>query len=181
MPPDYVLSNADVALLALLCEERMHAWKLEKVVEYRDTRFWTDLSQSTIYKQLRALEKAGLVESVQEVSDGRMRKVYSITPSGRTALVSRLRELLSEPEHLKWRVDLGTYNLSLLPKKQALSCLKAYRAKLLENIEDYRRLEEFMKSVGCSAVRLAVSRRPVYLLEAETRWLDDFSKELQKN
>jgi len=172
------LSNAETALLGLLCEEAMHPWQIEKVVRHRDMRHWTDLSQATIYSQLRSLKRAKLVECRQEVGGGRLRKVYSVTPGGRAALRARVRELLTEPEPVKWRVDLGTYNLDLLPRQQARKCLRAYRAKLVDGIACYRRLVRYMEGCGCSTARCAVARRPIYLFQGEIHWVDDFIGQL---
>ncbi len=173
------VSNADTALLGLLSEEPMHAWQIEKEVRERDMRFWTDLSQSTFYKQLRALEASGLIDCRQEIVDGRLRKVYSLTDAGWTALRSRLRGLLAAPEHLKWRVDLATYNVDLLPRSDALAALAAYRAKLETNIKGYRDLERFLIESGCPEHRLALARRPVRILEGEIAWLDEFVREVE--
>jgi len=178
MPP---IPNADVALLGLLSEEPKHPWQIDKDVEWRDMRFWTDLSQSTIYRQLRALKKAGLVTAREEKAEGRLRKVYSATDAGRAALRERLRELLSEPEHLKWRVDLGTSNLDLLPPEEALEALARYRVKLEENVKCYHELEQFLIDSGCPVHRLALARRPIRLYEGEIRWLDEYVAELTAN
>ena len=174
------ISNAETALLGLLSEEPMHPWQIDKEVQWRDMRFWTDLSQSAIYKQLRSLETAGLVDVRQESVDGRLRKVYSLADAGRDALGSRLCELLTEPEHTKWRVDLATYNIDLLPLDRALECLTAYRAKLEENLRGYRDLEKFLIDSGCPRHRLAVARRPLRLLEGEIGWVDEFVRELKE-
>ena len=56
-----ILTDAELTLLGPLCEEPMHAWQIEKAIQYRDMRQWTDLSQSMIYKQLRALHAAEFV------------------------------------------------------------------------------------------------------------------------
>jgi DNA-binding PadR family transcriptional regulator len=180
MPSNAPLSNADTALLGLLCEGPMHPWQIQEVVEYRDMRFWTHLSQSTIYKQLRSLQRDGRVRCRPMVCDGRLRKVYSVTRKGREALLARLREWLAEPEHVKWRVDLATYNLHLLPRRQVLASLKTYRRKLQEGIACYRELDAFLESCGCPVHHRAVARRPVHLLEAEIRWLDEFVAELKR-
>lgn len=173
------LSGADTALLGLLCEQPMHAWQIQKEVIERDMRFWTDLSQSTIYKQLHGLRRGGLVESRPEAVNGRLRKVYAITGAGRDALRAALRTRLSEPQHLKWQIDLGTYNIVELPHHERIECLETYRTRLGELIEGYRRLDEFMESSGCPLYHRAVARRPVYLLEAEIRWVNDFLEELR--
>ena len=174
------LSNAETALLGLLCEEAMHPWQMEKVVRHRDMRHWTDLSQATIYSQLRSLRRAKLVECRQEIGRGRLRKVYSVTKTGRAALREHVRELLTEPEPMKWRVDLGIYNLDLLPVQEARTCLKAYRQKLEKGIACYRNLAEYMEGCDCSKSRCAVARRPIYLFEGEIRWVNDFIRELRR-
>lgn len=175
------LSSAEIALLGLLCEEPMHPWQIQKVVQHRDMRHWTDLSQATIYSQLRSLKRARLVECRPQIDRGRLRKVYSVTRAGRAALQARIRELLTEPEHLKWRVDLATYNLDLLPRRDALACLRAYRAKLQDGIGCYRDLQKYMEGCGCSQPRCAVARRPVYLFQGEIRWVDDFIAQLRRS
>ncbi len=174
------ISNADMALLGLLSEEPMHAWQIEKEVRERDMRFWTDLSQSTIYKQLRALEKAQLIDCREEVAEGRLRKIYSLTDAGRLAYRDRTCELLARPEHLKWRVDLATYNVDLLPRDVVLECLARYRAELEKDIKGYGDLEGFLVASGCPAHRLSLARRPVRLMRAEIAWLDDFVREIEE-
>jgi DNA-binding PadR family transcriptional regulator len=175
------LSNVETALLGLLCEEPMHPWQIQKVVQHRDMRHWTDLSQATIYSQLRSLKRAKLVECRPQIDQGRLRKVYSVTKAGRAALRAKVRELLTKPEVMKWRVDLGTYNLDLLPRREALACLRTYRAKLEEGIACYRKLQEYMEGCGCSKARCAVARRPIYLFRGEVRWVDDFIAQLQRS
>lgn len=174
------ISDAETALLGLLSEEPMHPWQIEKTVKYRDMRFWTDLSQSTIYKQLRSLQQAGFVECRREACGGRLRKVFSMSKTGRAALAAKLRTLLSEPQHQKWRVDLATYNLDRLTKREALACLRAYRKKLEKSIQCYRELDAFLVSGECPSYRRAVARRPVHLLRGEIRWLDEFIREIVK-
>jgi DNA-binding PadR family transcriptional regulator len=175
------ISTAEIALLGLLAEEPMHPWQINKEVHWRDMRSWTDLSQSAIYKQLRSLEVAGLVAVEEVVADGRLRKVYTLSESGREVLRESLCELLAEPEHLKWRVDLATYNVDQITPDRAAECLIAYRARLVDQVAGYRALEQFLIESGCPKHRLAVARRPAYVLEGEMRWVDEFIAELRSN
>lgn len=177
--PKDSLTNSEVALLGLISEKPKHAWQVERDVEHRDMRSWTELSQSTIYRQLTSLEGQGLVEASTEVVDGRARKVYSLTEDGQAAIHDRLTTLLAEPESPKWRIDLATYNLNLVPLAEAKAALVRYRERLLEQVAGWKATEEYMSSCSCPAHKLAVVRRPRYLLEAEIRWLDDFLAELE--
>jgi DNA-binding PadR family transcriptional regulator len=179
MPDSPCLSHAQVALLGLLSERPMHAWEIERTARHRDMRSWTDLSTSTIYKHLSALAEAGHVRYVEEVSDGRLRKVYSPTEQGSDELRANLRDLLSEPRQPTWPVDLATYNLDLLPREEAIACLEEYRRRLGEAAEGYRALDRYLDGAGCSLPRRAVARRPLHLIDGEIRWVDEFLDELR--
>ena len=113
----------------------MYPYQIEQEVEYRDMRSWTELSMSAIYKVLVKLEKKNLVLRTNEVSpENRLRKLYAISDEGKKALRVKLEALLSEPEHTRWQVDIGTYNCDLLPKKTVQKSLKTYRKSLEKKI-----------------------------------------------
>jgi DNA-binding PadR family transcriptional regulator len=169
------LSNAEAALLGLLSEKPMHPYEIEQEVRYRDMRFWTELSMSSIYKLLRKLEKEGLVYKKEQRSpENRLRKLYSISTVGERKLKSKIMGLLSEPEHTRWQVDIGTYNSNLLPEKELKESLHDYKQALREKITGYRNLQKFLEDSKCPRYRLAVAIRPVYLLEAEINWVNSF-------
>jgi DNA-binding PadR family transcriptional regulator len=169
------LSNAEAALLGLLCEGPMYPYQIEQQVKYRDMRFWTELSMSSIYKLLRKLEKEGRVTRTNIISaENRLRKLYAASEPGRRALRRKLETLLSEPEHIRWQVDIGTYNCDLLPGKTVQAALKGYRAALQEKIKGYEALLKFLKSAGCPPHRFGVATRPVFLLKGEIQWVDAY-------
>ncbi len=171
------INDAQVALLGLLCEEPMHAWEIERTVEHRDMRSWTDLSQSTIYKHLAALKKAGCVDSSEEVVNGRLRRTFSITDDGRESLRESLCSILSGLQHQKWQIDLATYNFDLIPAGDAAACLESYRRDLVDAVRRYRELEKYLADCGCPRHRHAVARRAIHLLEGDLRWVEEFIAE----
>lgn len=173
--------SCEMTLLGLLAEGPQHPYQLEKIVRERDMRYWTDLSMSSIYKLLPALEKRGLAACVREVeANGRLRKIYRITPAGRKTLRTSVLQWLAEPEHLKWRLDIAVSNLAVLPRAQALRALEKYRAALDKLIACYRALEKYLVDSGCPVHRMALARRPVRLYEGERRWLDEYVAELKR-
>ena len=175
---DYILGNAEAALMGLLAEGPKHPYQIEKDVEYRDMRSWTDLSMSSIYKQLRKLEEAELVTAETEITEeNRARKVYSVTPEGREALEIKLRALLRKPEIRKDPFHVGIYNSHFLLPDEVSASLEQYREELLELIDGYRRLEQFLIDSKCEKNRLAVAIRPRYQWEGELRWLDEYLAE----
>ena len=173
------ISNVEAALLGLLSEEPMHPYKIEQEVKYRDMRFWTGLSMSSIYKLLRKLEKKELVERENIISpENRLQKLYSISEVGSQALADKIEVLLSEPEHMRWQVDIGIYNCDLLSVEKVRTALTKYRAQLLEKIKGYDDLFAFLQESECPPHRLELAKRPVYLLNAEIAWVNDYLKTL---
>lgn len=175
------LSSAEAALLGLLSEGPMYPYQIEQQVKYRDMRFWTELSMSSIYKLLRKLEKDGLVTRANKISsENRLRKLYTISDQGRMALKGKLEMLLSQPEHVRWQIDIGTYNCSVLPGDKVMAALKKYRRALNEKMKGYENLLRFLKSAGCPAHRFGVATRPVFLLQGEIQWIDSYLSQLKK-
>lgn len=174
------ITSAEAALLGLLTECPKHPYQIEKDVQFRDMRFWTDLSMSAIYKLLRKLEDLEYVSCETEVTEeNRARKIYSITEEGETAFREKLAEILLEPEHVRWQADIAFYNLDVFDKEMQLAMLKDYRRNIVKRISEYRDLETFLLNSKCSIYPLSISRRPIYLLEGEARWIDDFMKEIE--
>jgi DNA-binding PadR family transcriptional regulator len=174
------LSNAETAILGLLSEEPMHPYRVEQEVKYRDMRFWTELSMSSIYKLLRKLENSGLVSSKKEIStENRVQKTYMLTPGGSDALGKKIESLISKTEHIRWQVDIGIYNCDLLSRKKTRKALSSYRADLKEKIAGYRNLLKFLKSIKCPPHRFELAKRPIHLLKAEIEWVDSFMETLK--
>ena len=79
----------------MLNEEPMHGYQLNEVLEerklVREGRFKT----GSLYTILNRMEEKGILTSAQEESEeGRPRRVYSITPEGRTHLRQGLEYML---------------------------------------------------------------------------------------
>ncbi|MBN1389661.1 MAG: PadR family transcriptional regulator [Candidatus Thermoplasmatota archaeon] len=174
-----VINNKEAALIGLLLEEPMYPYQIEKVVQFRDMRSWTEISMSSIYKVLVHLEEKGLVESRVSISDeNKPRKVFSVTGEGRIAMREKVEELVSKPELMKWRMDVGTYNLDILDEKERKISLQRYGSELEVLLKGYRELESYMRGEKCPEWRIAVAVRPQYLLKAEIEWLDEFRKRI---
>ncbi len=77
------------ALLGLLWHKPRSGYDIKTVVD-RSTRFFWAASYGQIYPELKRLEEEGLVEGEDRPNGGRSRRVYTLTPSGREALVEWL-------------------------------------------------------------------------------------------
>jgi PadR family transcriptional regulator, regulatory protein PadR len=52
-----------------------------------------EISPGTLYPMLHGMERRGLLASRREKQDGRVRRVYRITPAGRNALIAARRKV----------------------------------------------------------------------------------------
>jgi DNA-binding PadR family transcriptional regulator len=174
------ISNAEAALLGLLAEGEKHPYQIEKDVEYRDMRFWTDLSMSTIYKTMNRLEKEGLLKSRTEIDERNVaQRLYTLTRTGRTALKKKVKELASMPAQAKWPADIGFYNMDALTRDEAAAAVKSYAEGCSKIIEGYRALEKFLRDENCPLHRVQISIRPRMLYEAERSWALSYVKQLE--
>jgi DNA-binding PadR family transcriptional regulator len=151
-------------------------------VVHRDIRSWTELSMSSIYKLLRKLEKAGFVTRTNRISAAnRLRALYRISKKGTGALLGKLEALLSEPEHMRWGVDVAIYNCNLLSRGKARVALEKYRETVKEKIKWYERLLKCLQDEGCSAHQHGVVSRPTFLLRGDLQWAEDYLARLDAN
>jgi len=175
------VSNAEAALLGLLSEGARHPYQIEKTVEERSMRYWTDLSMSSIYKLLRKLEKEELVSAKATISeDNRTRKIYQLTDTGRDALHEKLKLLLSKPADLKWPLHIALSNLNLLSAEEAVGCLVQYRDKVKEQIKGYHELRDYLEEDGCPLHRQHMALQPLALFEGELRWVEEYIEALSE-
>lgn len=173
------ISNMEAALLGLLCERSMHAYEIEKVVEERDMRYWTEISMSSIYKVLRKLEERGLVVSEKKISaENRLMKIYSVTEEGREGMKEKIRTIISEWQKPIRPLDIAMSNLSLLTYDEALACFQSYLLSIDKMIACYQDLQGYLEQ-HCRVGSVALAKRPLHMVRAEREWLENFMEEYQ--
>ena len=172
------LSPLEAALLGLLHERPMHPYELEKTVTDRDMRCWTGISLSSIYKVLGKLGKKGLVNAQVELTgSNQAKKVYRLTPAGEQEVREKVRELVSEVEHMVYRVDIGLHNLHLLAPGEVEESFQKYIASIDEHERCFTALEQYLVQEGCPVHRVALAKRRLCLLAADREWARAFLAE----
>jgi transcriptional regulator len=73
-------------ILEALVREPSHGYRIAQGIKER-SKGVLDFKEGTLYPALHKLENEGLVDSYQEVENGRPRRYYRITKSGRAMLV----------------------------------------------------------------------------------------------
>jgi PadR family transcriptional regulator PadR len=91
MPRDPFSGHLDMLLLAALQSRPMHGYAIIEYVRQASAGQF-DYAEGTIYPALRRLEDDGLVRSRWSDTDGRRRRVYTISPQGTKALLAQRRD-----------------------------------------------------------------------------------------
>ncbi|MHB8233107.1 MAG: PadR family transcriptional regulator [Solirubrobacteraceae bacterium] len=84
-----VHGHLDGMLLAILGAGALHGYGVVQQLRTRSEGTF-DLPEGSVYPALHRLERAGLLRSRWEVSGGRRRRVYSLSPKGRHASADAL-------------------------------------------------------------------------------------------
>lgn len=127
-------TDSELLLLGLVAEMPRHGYELDQVIERRSMREWTQIGFSSIYFVLGKLQKLGLVRAKTSAgprTGAKARRVYSVTPAGRRALVSRTVASLRGVRPTYSSVLLGMINWPVLKRAEALHALRA-RSEAIE-------------------------------------------------
>jgi len=175
-----MISDLEASVLGLVYEGFRYGYELEKIIEERNMRHWTEIAFSSIYYVLKRLEKNGLITSENERVSGRARKVYTITSLGKTEMQEKVRELISNYHQVTDPFHLGIGNLDKLPYKEIIAGLKSYLGSIDEKESFYKdRLAVMERSDWPNHVRGLVTR-PLALLAAEKVWVQSYIDELEE-
>jgi DNA-binding PadR family transcriptional regulator len=174
------LTDAELVILSLICEQPMHGYQIEQVITERNMRAWTDLSTSSIYYILQRLEEKGFIERSQEQerTSGVPRKVYGITASGKAQWKEATLQALSQPKFTYTNFLMGLHNLWGIPAQEALEAVVTYRDWLTA---DLQRQRDELENLGVSFFPLDVLFEYGFVLgDAELSFLADLITRLEE-
>jgi len=126
------MTDAELAILGLVCERERYGYEIEAVIEERGMREWTAIGFSSIYYLLKKLQQDGLVRSrLEEGGRGAARKVYQATEQGRSEMQSETLARLSQVRPSPSPFLLGIANAPGLPLEEVIEAVEAYRQELM--------------------------------------------------
>ena len=172
--PDDGLNATAASLLGFLHEAPRSGYDLEVVIDGSIGRFW-NVTRSQIYRELRALEDAGLVASAEP--GARARRVYELTARGRAAFGTWLAR---EPGRDLTRIPflLHLFFGEALPRDVLAARVRERRALHEAQCEEYRRrLPEVEAEAPFPALTMRLGLR---YAEASLAWLDDIDAFIAK-
>lgn len=173
------MTNAELAILSLIAEQPRHGYDVERVIEERGMREWTEIGFSSIYYLLNKLEKDGLAAGQLKTSEGRgpARKVYSITPEGERVHSQSVLAVLSKPAYESKPFLMGLSNLPVLPREQLIIALNSYSAQLEERVGHMQERAEQQQPLPPFVEAMFDYSR--VLAEAELKWVCGFIQEVE--
>lgn len=137
-----MLSVNETALLGLLAEKPRYGYDLDKVIQERGMREWTEIAFSSVYAALRTLEEKEFVISRAEVAENRLRKHYSVTKIGKKALRESVARLLAAPVRTTDDFMVGVANIKTLNEAEAAAKLEERKEALamqFKHIDDKKK------------------------------------------
>ncbi|MBU7015582.1 MAG: PadR family transcriptional regulator [Theionarchaea archaeon] len=175
------ITGREAVILGLLCEGSQYGYDLEKTLDQRNMRVWTEIGFSSIYYVLKKLEAKNLITStVESVSGKPSRRVYHVTEQGLIMMRQKVKSVLSESKKEVSPFDLGIAYSNLLLPEQVVECLDSYLESLEERtlfleLSIHKKMEE-----GADYRVIALFSRPLALIKAEKTWVVEFKGEIER-
>lgn len=158
----------DKILLGFLQDGEKTGYQIKKMME-QSTGYFFNTSLGSIYPAFRKLQKEGMVKMKQKVSEGRVKKIYSITKRGIDCFQSWLKEDITIPK-VRDEVLLKIYffaNLDPATRKEKLSCfIGQLEEKITEftnlksliskhtSVKDKKKVQEYLKKYDLDEFRM---------------------------
>jgi PadR family transcriptional regulator, regulatory protein AphA len=166
--------DAKILCLGVVSRRPASGYQIRKEFDEGGFRYFFDAGFGSIYPALKQLKASGLIaESETAEGDRADKKVYTITPAGRTALFQALRQMPAE-DKLRSEFMFVMAFAHLLPPE--------YLDRVIEDrLGTFRRILDWMN--GCEAEDLKSGERFVLNLgrtvyAAEIKYLEDHRREL---
>ena len=155
-----------------------HGHQIRRLADVTNVGEWGGVSVGALYRELRTMEREGIVERVRTEQVGRRpaRTVYQITADGRLELVAvrdqaiRLAEFFG-PDPLGVALSFATDGMDREELRDAL-CRR--RGRLAISAEELAAERERLLAKGYLGVfQAAIMLRGVMHIETEVRWHDE--------
>ena len=174
------INEREAAVLGLLYERPLYGYTIEKIIEERGMRHWTDIGFSSIYYVLKRLEQRDLIASSSEQEGtGPSRNVYTITAAGRSRMKETVRLFLSRYTKMITPFNLGIANAALLSREELIGCLDKRLIMIDETVLHIESMRESKIAEARPYYVIALFDRSLAHLRTERDWVAGFIRDLQ--
>src|SRR5580692_2616053 len=164
-----------MALGTLARHGPLHGHQIRRIAEVTNVTEWGGVSVGALYRELRTMERDGLIETVRTEQVGRRpeRTVYQITGEGYLELAT-LREHAIKPTGFYGPDPLGvalSFAGESTDPRELRTMLRARRGRVAISAEEISAERERLEANGhIGGLQATVMRRAQMHLEAELRW-----------
>lgn len=179
MAAPYRRSTLALAILALLHEEPMHPYRMQRLIRERGKDRVVNVGQrASLYKAIERLTAAGLVAVRQTSRDQRFpeRTEYELTDLGRDVLLDWMREALAMPERTFPEFPAVLSFMVLLPADEVADELERRAARLRAEVAE---LEGVLAAAPVPRLFLVEDEYRLALLRAESDWVAAMVEDLR--
>jgi DNA-binding PadR family transcriptional regulator len=162
----------ELAVLALLREEPMHPYQMQRLLRERHEDEVLGLKRGSLYNAINRLTRSGLIEPATVGREGRRpeRTTYRLAANGEREFVRWLRQRIATPQREPSEFMASVSFLIHLAPKDAARQLDARAQALAGQI---RALGAALERVGAFLARIHLIEREYQraMLEAELEWV----------
>lgn len=170
----------EIAVLALLREQPMHPYEMQRLLRERHTDELLPLKRGSLYHAIDRLARAGLIEVHETGREGRRpeRTTYRLASGGESELVRRLRQMIATPQPESPEFMTSISFLVHLKPADARKQLEA-RARRLEH--EIERLDAGMKPLRdrIGRIHLVELEYLVAMRRAELAWVRGLTADIR--
>jgi DNA-binding PadR family transcriptional regulator len=159
-----------------------HGHHIRRMAEVTNVGEWGGVSVGALYRELRAMEREGLVEAMrtEKVGNRPERTVYAITAEGRLELTTlrdqAIRPLLTGPDPMGVAILFATADVD---REELRQTMRARREMLAIGVKEFAAERERLLAKGhLDMLAAATMRRGILHMETEIRWHDELDAEL---
>ena len=159
-----------------------HGHHIRRVADVTNVGEWGGVSVGALYRELRAMEREGLVEAArtEKVGNRPERTVYAITAEGQLELTTlreqAIRPLASGPDPLGVALLFAADGMDPAELRRNLRARREMLAIAVAQVAADR--EQLIAKGFIDVLAAAVMRRGIMTIEAEIRWHDELDATL---
>jgi len=171
-----------LAVLALLAEEPMHAYRMQQLIKERAKDDVVNVAQrNSIYQTIARLVRDQLarVRETSREENRPERVVYEITALGKATLETWMETMLSALAREFPEFPAAVSFIALLPPSKARACLEARRTAVAQRLAEARIGLERVQAMGLPRLFVLEDEYRDALSKAELAWLDGVIADLR--
>jgi DNA-binding PadR family transcriptional regulator len=159
-----------------------HGHHIRRVADVTNVGEWGGVSVGALYRELRAMEREGLVEAArtEKVGNRPERTVYAITPEGQLELTAlreqAIRPLVSGPNPLGVALLFAADGMDPEELRRTLRARREMLAIAAGQVTADR--EQLIAKGFLDVLSASVMRRSILAIDAEVRWHDELDAAL---